>query len=461
MSAASRTGASRGPALPALALAAVGASCALVFPDYDPQGTGSTSPSTVSTGGGDGGSGGAPPLADDGDPCSSDGECLSGHCLEHNTAPQKICCAIDCAVMDPATCGTNGKCDASGEDCALYPAGTDCSPTICEDGALTTEQCQAAACTAEEKIPCAGGFVCTLDGTTCNQACLSESDCANPADANPGAECSLDATCIERPRGAPCDSDDQCASGACGTTGVGRCCTAPCQPGEDTCGATGCDENGDCVYASPSTPCGEVQTCESANLRSQYCNGSGDCAWQSTQPCPDHLGCEDATSCYSTCGSNDATGDKRCAAGHWCDGSTCHPASWDEGSSCLRDGQCRLNDCSPAGFCVGRNCDLDGDGQLRDDADCGGNDCDDADARAFLGQTDFFDTPRASGGYDFDCNGIEEGNHATSCGCAGEQLVVPPGGAGCSVTGAIQVCIQIFFLCGPNPTGATATQLCH
>jgi len=35
-------------------------------------------------------------------------------------------------------------------------------------------------------------------------------------------------------------------------------------------------------------------------------------------------------------------------------------------------------------------------------------DCDDAEPNAFPGQSIFFDLPRASGGFDYDCNGSEE-----------------------------------------------------
>ncbi len=74
---------------------------------------------------------------------------------------------------------------------------------------------------------------------------------------------------------------------------------------------------------------------------------------------------------------------------------------------------------------------------------------------------DYFDTPRASGGYDFNCDGVNEGNHRTSCVCGGEALVVPPELAGCSVTGPLVSCYQIFIFCGSNPQNMNAKQFCH
>jgi hypothetical protein len=107
-------------------------------------------------------------------------------------------------------------------------------------------------------------------------------------------------------------------------------------------------------------------------------------------------------------------------------------------------------------------CDFDGDGALRNDPPCGGTDCDDGDARAYLGQTAFFETPRASGGYDFDCNGSDEAQYASGCeACAASFLTVPQGAAGCGITGALRNCLWIFIGCVPGNPVNTGTQLCR
>jgi hypothetical protein len=54
------------------------------------------------------------------------------------------------------------------------------------------------------------------------------------------------------------------------------------------------------------------------------------------------------------------------------------------------------------------DCDADDDGFLAENEACGGDDCDDADEDAHPGQADFFISPRASGGYDYDCDGTAE-----------------------------------------------------
>jgi len=46
------------------------------------------------------------------------------------------------------------------------------------------------------------------------------------------------------------------------------------------------------------------------------------------------------------------------------------------------------------------------------------DDCDDADADVFPTQPMFFGTPRASGGYDYDCNGAEQAEHRLGALCA-------------------------------------------
>lgn len=79
-------------------------------------------------------------------------------------------------------------------------------------------------------------------------------------------------------------------------------------------------------------------------------------------------------------------------------------------------------------------CDCDGDGYRASGLTCGGNDCDDEDARVHPGQTQYFADRSANAhvGYDYNCNGTLErdpaqGATALSCldldllNCAGKQ----------------------------------------
>jgi len=435
-----------------LVLGAAGTSCALSFPDYDVAVEGSSSSSSSSSGVG-GGGGGAPLLAPNGSVCEGDGECESGNCLANNTEPGRVCCAVACDIMGADTCGTNGKCDASGADCALHPAGIACGAPTCDGGEVTTRHCYGGACEAGEPEPCAGGLLCAGDGESCAMTCTDAADCANPSGETVGADC-VSGVCADRPVGAACESDDECESGSC----AGRCCAGPCDTSDATCGATACDSEGACVYPSTDTPCGAETNCTGGELESQYCDGDGACGRERVLLCRGHLGCATDSTCHESCGSNDATGDALCPAGYWCDGSTCHQGGFDETTACYRGGQCLSKVCGANGTCTDVGCDFDGD--LHERGACGGLDCDDNDARVHPEQTEFFATPRSIGGFDFDCSGAAEHKTPTSCACSGHALLVPTGEVGCGVNGQLRSCWWAG-LCGHTDTSFSATQLCR
>lgn len=323
-------------ALPGLAFVVAGASCALRFTDYElDEGMTSASSSVTTGAGGEGG--GDPSLAPDGMPCTADEECRNNHCLPSNTGLGNVCCVIDCPDMGPSSCATNGKCDAQGGSCALYASGTICGSTAtCLDGQLTSMQCQLGSC--EHVLgPCPGGLVCK-DASSCKTECMSPADCIQPNAGCPDKEC-------VQPAGSICDSNEQCMSGICGTTGVGHCCSAACNaPTDEECGATDCDDAGVCQF--PTTACGSDPSCMGSTLTSEYCNGFGVCGGaREDRPCPGSLRCDDALSCHATCGSNDSTGDDLCVPGFWCDGASCVPAA-GLSAPCTRATQC------VSGICV-------------------------------------------------------------------------------------------------------------
>lgn len=90
---------------------------------------------------------------------------------------------------------------------------------------------------------------------------------------------------------------------------------------------------------------------------------------------------------------------------------------------------------------------LDGDG----DGFCA-DDCDDSDPFTFPGQPAFFTSPRRAGGYDYNCDGVEELRDATpDCDddgagtCTGYRwaIIVPSCGSiapGAECTGAVPMC---------------------
>lgn len=306
------------------------ASCAVKFTDY-PVGQGAA---------GGGGSTADGSLSPDGTPCSSDGECLHGSCIESNAGTGTICCATPCTDNGTVSCFTNGKCDAGGAGCALYPAGKTCGPTTCQDGMLTARQCQLGTCSSAPPVPCPGGLVCS-DEATCAMTCATNADCESP-----GATCTPGSPfCDLEPAGSPCSANTQCASGYCGATGSGHCCASACNPAGGTCGATDCDAMGKCLFPDTDTPCGPLPSCSDGMLTSKYCNGIGACGNVTMEkPCAGDVICQSRAGCLSTCGSNDPTGDALCSPGHWCDGSICRKGM-PPGAPCARPKQCASSSC--------------------------------------------------------------------------------------------------------------------
>jgi len=102
--------------------------------------------------------------------------------------------------------------------------------------------------------------------------------------------------------------------------------------------------------------------------------------------------------------------------------------------------------------------DVDHDGYLAQgipDADCEGPlDCDDLDEDAHPGQTEWFTEPRVSGGFDYDCDGVESPGLDTTGGsscywdwftCRGDGWV--DGVPGCGVQGIWHTCHESNWDC--------------
>ncbi len=103
--------------------------------------------------------------------------------------------------------------------------------------------------------------------------------------------------------------------------------------------------------------------------------------------------------------------------------------------------------------CGGDDCDDDGDTHDSTDPACAGEDCDDADGRAHPMQTEPQPTPRASGGWDFNCDTDEDPEYETTCACPGQILAgVQAGAAGCGQTGNTTTCVLDTILCEAGMT---------
>jgi hypothetical protein len=262
--------------------------------------------------------------------------------------------------------------NGSSEDLGVTPPDlTVCQPTTCP--AQTTvckiNICTANACDTENVAsgtPCSdrGGVVCDGNGSCVSMHCMDqildadESDvdcggqscggCANGKMCGAGQDCASGHcpanSCAPKPPGMGCTSNSQCASGLCGTNGSGNCCSAACTGG--SCGATGCDGSGACVYPGASVACG-AQSCSAAVSTRHLCDGTGGCQTD-TAPCANNLVCASATSCLSMCG-----GDPDCVSGYYCS-SGCQPKQAG-GATCTLGGECISGSCVD-GFCCDSTC---------------------------------------------------------------------------------------------------------
>jgi hypothetical protein len=174
--------------------------------------------------------------------------------------------------------------------------------------------------------------------------------------------------------GEACETDSQCSSDACAG---GYCCLGTC-PAQDagTCGTTGmcAKATGACLKYDAGTPCAEA-SCSSANsmmVMNTQCDGDGNCAGGTPQPCPGHLSCADSTSCNPVCGAGASADDMKCIPGWYCDGNAagaCQPKKVS-GSACSAGDECASDICgaSGAGHCCVTGCSTD--------PTCGATDCD-------------------------------------------------------------------------------------
>ena len=150
-----------------------------------------------------------------GAPCTTDGECLSGHCADSvccDSACIGVCeacglagsegtCSLVPAGADPdnecsaepvTTCGRTGQCSGSGS-CALHAGGTVCGAASCADGdtANPTDLCDGSGtCVATGPQECAP-YTCNGGNGLCRTLCTACSDCT------PGNACDLQSfTCV-------------------------------------------------------------------------------------------------------------------------------------------------------------------------------------------------------------------------------------------------------------------------
>lgn len=227
--------------------------------------------------------------------------------------------------------------------CDGLATGADCAPKACVDGTeLGVSRCDASGqCVPSDQRSC-GYYACARGTPTCMVSCSGSADCAR------GAFCENEACQPGRASGAPCGTQEECASRSC-VDGV--CCEDACEgaceactaakkgDGEDgVCGpiAMGTDPDAECTQ-SPVSTCGKIDTCDGAGACSLHpagevclgtvcaglaslqgtsnCDGNGVCVAGPVSDCPGNLACDSGGgACFTNCaGTND-----RCAPGYQC-----------------------------------------------------------------------------------------------------------------------------------------------
>jgi hypothetical protein len=222
----------------------------------DPTGSGTIALDGGGAGGDSGGSGasgaagagggiGTPrPRFGQGEPCASNADCDSGHCVDG------VCCAGDCVgscytcaapgtvgtcVARPAgrtprsadacgqediasVCGNDGLCDGAGH-CRLRLANTPCGAGHCDgDAVVGARVCDGFGSCRPAATQICVPYRCDPATAACRDDCATDVDC-------PGSTCESGGRC-HLGGGQSCNSGSECASAWCM---AGVCCNSSCQ----------------------------------------------------------------------------------------------------------------------------------------------------------------------------------------------------------------------------------------
>jgi hypothetical protein len=261
--------------------------------------------------------------------CDANGNCVGCNSTADCTSPM-ICLSQMCSAptcTDNTKDGTETDIDCGGNACPgcadskMCDVDSDCQHDFCKSGICTLPTCSDNVQNGNETdVDCGGaGF----NGLNACPACGVNKKCSHDSDCTTGL-CS-GGKCVTKDNGVACTGNAQCTSNVCSTNGAGNCCAAACSPAGGTCGATGCDATGACVFPAASTPCGTAACIDGAATSSQTtaqtCDGGGTCAGTTTS-CGAYRCAAGGTTCLATC-----TTDADCVPASHCNGNVCSPTS--------------------------------------------------------------------------------------------------------------------------------------
>jgi hypothetical protein len=284
--------------------------------------------------------------AQNGQPCTKDGGCISGHCVD------KVCCnsgcsgactacnqpgrlgtclPVDMGKPDPRglctdqgapSCGHKGTCDGLG-GCANYARDTQCLMPSCTGNRLNTAgTCDGLGTCRAPGVQNCHPFRCVAGA--CTNRCQIDTDCDS------GTICQ-NGTCGPKPIGFVCGDAAECASGFCvdgvccenACSGTCHSCALPGSPGHclmvaadnvdprgacrddgaAACGTNGkCDGTGSCAKYAVGTPCDGEKCISGVYTPPSACNATGQCVAPDARPCAP-FACN-GNQCFSTCATN-------------------------------------------------------------------------------------------------------------------------------------------------------------
>jgi len=329
---------------------------------------------------------------------ASAGECDTAETCTGVTAT----CPVDALLPATYVCRTpTGPCDVA-ETClgtkvtcppdGWAQAGFECRPAAGDCDVAETCSGVSDACPVNQFIPASMSCRASVGSCDIEESCTGSSpSCPNN---------------LFRPSGYICGP----SVGGCDIVEVCNGATAACPPN---------------VYQSPGFVCSAASCVSNMWKPEVSCNGTAQCDVANETSCGAYV-CMNANQCFTSCGS-----DAACAVGQYCSadpfgggGNNCLPKRAD-GTSCFKVSQCSSGACTQfwrdadndtftttaASFCG-----TTPPGGFRSAAK--GLDCDDTAPSVFPGQTAFFATPRAGGGFDYDCDGIQTQQFPTTGFCS-------------------------------------------
>jgi hypothetical protein len=201
------------------------------------------------------------PRLPNGQTCTTNGECVSGFCVDEGMGG--VCCNTACA-------GACDRCDLNGEvgTCAIVFAGDPGSPKC-------------------------SPYLCDGTGAACPTTCASDMNCDSGSFCNGGSctpKVSMGGACTV--------GDNQCQTGHCVD---GYCCDAACTSQCAACNVAG--HLGTCSPAPSGPPVGNRMACGGTGVCAGSCNGtSTDCTFpDSTMVCSPAFCTNNMAVAASTC----------------------------------------------------------------------------------------------------------------------------------------------------------------